>query len=151
MAVEFGNRETFVGGCMLLGATAGGGVGFGASVMGGPTLALSPMLTVAGAASGGIAGYYIGTTLADQFHMYSKGSKSSSRETTNEGFKKQVENYSDKSLRKSCKSLQDRLTEHFEKINYDPTNTAMNHWKHEIKVFQEQLEIVKKEMMRRGL
>jgi len=66
-------------------------------------------------------------------------------------FKEQVQNYKDKGLRKSQRNLKRRISEHQGKIKNNPESTAKNHWEGEMKTWREQLEIVKEEMLNRGL
>ena len=66
-------------------------------------------------------------------------------------FKEQVQNYKDKGLRKAEKNLKRRIFEHQEKIKNNPESTAKKHWEGEIKTWNEQLEIIKKEILNRGL
>ncbi len=67
------------------------------------------------------------------------------------GFRKQVSQMKDKSLRKPQGSLEKKIIEHKNKIADNPLSKAVEHWKHELRVFESQMEIVKQEIVKRGL
>jgi hypothetical protein len=68
----------------------------------------------------------------------------------NEGFKKQVEQYKDKGLRKAQKNLQKNITKHQNKLKNNPNSQDAQKWEHEINLFKEQLKIVMEEVAKRG-
>ena len=68
----------------------------------------------------------------------------------NTGFKEQVSQYSDKSLKKAQKNLGKSITEHEAKIKNDPKSKAVKHWENEIKTWKEQQKIVQQELNERG-
>jgi RHS repeat-associated protein len=81
----------------------------------------------------------------------SEPASKSEESSRHEGFKKQTEKYDEKNLKRAEKSFEKRIKKHEDKINKDPNSKHVEHWKKEIKNFKEQLDIVKKEMRKRGL
>jgi hypothetical protein len=67
------------------------------------------------------------------------------------GFIKLLTKMADKSLKKTIKSLEKQIIKHKNAIDDPAQKLAKQHHEHEIKVFEEQLDLAKKEATKRGL
>ena len=62
-----------------------------------------------------------------------------------------LQGMSDRSLRRTIRSLEQNIDEHLQKIAGNPNSLAVSHWQKEIQTWTEQLELAVKEANRRGI